>query len=187
MFTHKNQSWLFAGYELFAEKGPEGLKIEVLAQKVGISKSSFYHHFADLELFTDLLLKYHLDQAKRMAAKEEQCRNIDPELIHVLIAHKTDLLFNRQLRINRQNPLFASALEQSNFVVGGAFVEVWVKDLGLRLSVSQVEAMFELALENFYLQINAQNLHYEWLSDYFKNLRNIAVRLDLQENPEIVR
>jgi AcrR family transcriptional regulator len=68
MFTHKNQSWLFAGYELFAEKGPEGLKIEVLAQKVGISKSSFYHHFADLELFTDFLLKYYLDQAKRMAA-----------------------------------------------------------------------------------------------------------------------
>nr|WP_245550167.1 TetR/AcrR family transcriptional regulator [Haliscomenobacter hydrossis] len=28
------------------------MKIEVLAKKVGISKSSFYHHFVDLEIFT---------------------------------------------------------------------------------------------------------------------------------------
>jgi hypothetical protein len=95
------------------------------------------------------------------------------------------LLFNRQLRINRQNPVFVQILEESNLLVGSAFIGVWTKDLGLSLSSLQVEAIFELALENFYLQINPQNLYFDWLSEYFKNLKNIAIRLDLQENSKL--
>jgi AcrR family transcriptional regulator len=100
-------SWLQAGYELFAAGGPAGLKIEVLAKQVGISKSSFYHHFADLEIFRDLLLAYHVRQAHRLAEKEAACACINPALITVLVAHKTDLLFQRQLRVHRHNHLYS--------------------------------------------------------------------------------
>ncbi|MEZ4687033.1 MAG: hypothetical protein R3B47_13480 [Bacteroidia bacterium] len=44
--------------------------MERLARDIGKSKSSFYHHFADLEVFTALLLNQHLEQAKVMAEKE---------------------------------------------------------------------------------------------------------------------
>ncbi|MFZ4399682.1 MAG: TetR/AcrR family transcriptional regulator, partial [Bacteroidales bacterium] len=40
--------WIIKGYETFAFFGENGLKVEQLAKSVGISKSSFYHHFADL-------------------------------------------------------------------------------------------------------------------------------------------
>jgi hypothetical protein len=40
--------------------------------------------------------------------------------------------------------------------------------------MSQIEGIFTLALENFYLQINADNLNYTWLSDYFANLKQIT-------------
>ncbi len=49
--TENKDIWIKTGYEIFALSGENGLKIEVLAKKVGISKSSFYHHFADLEIF----------------------------------------------------------------------------------------------------------------------------------------
>lgn len=173
MTDHK-EVWIKAGYEFFAISGHAGLKIEPLAKHVGISKSSFYHHFADLEVFTELLLKHHLQQAHIIADKELKAQNINPELINILVDHKIDLLLNRQLRINRENKLYANTLALSNAIVGNAFVMLWVRDLNLKLSQKQLEGIFELALENFYLQINVDNLHFQWLANYFENLKRIA-------------
>lgn len=166
--------WVKAGYDTFALLGPGGLKIEPLAKQVGISKSSFYHHFADIELFIEFLLNHHIQQSHTMANKERNAKNIHPELIDILVYHKIDLLFNRQLRINRENVLYLNTLKISNEIVGDAFVMLWVKDLNLKLGQRQLESLFELALENFYLQINFENLNSKWLFEYFENLKRIA-------------
>jgi AcrR family transcriptional regulator len=172
--TENKDTWIKTGYEIFALSGESGLKIEALAKKVGISKSSFYHHFADLEIFVEYLLKYHLLQSQRMAEKERSAKNIDPELINILVEHKIDLLFNRQLRINQQQQPYKETLDKSNQIIGNEFVKLWATDLNLNLSPQQLESLFELALENFYLQINAENLNPAWLSAYFNNLKRIA-------------
>lgn len=172
--TENKDTWIKTGYEIFALSGENGLKIEALAKKVGISKSSFYHHFADLEIFVEYLLKYHLLQSQRMAEKERSAKNIDPELINILVEHKIDLLFNRQLRINQQQQPYKETLDKSNQIIGNEFVKLWATDLNLNLSPQQLESLFELALENFYLQINAENLNPAWLSAYFNNLKRIA-------------
>ncbi len=166
--------WIKTGYDCFALSGPSGLKIEPLAKKVGKNKSSFYHYFADLELYIDELLTYHIEQSKIIAEKEKKSQNINPELIEIIVEHKMDILFNRQLRINRNNKKLLSALEKSNEIVGNDFVMLWVRDLSLKLTQKQLESIFELALENFYLQINADNLNHQWLSDYFNNLKKIV-------------
>jgi AcrR family transcriptional regulator len=43
--------------------------VERLAKDVGISKSSFYHHFADVEVFVNQLLLYHLKRAEMIAER----------------------------------------------------------------------------------------------------------------------
>jgi AcrR family transcriptional regulator len=174
MTTDSKEIWIKSGYEIFALSGQGGLKIEPLARIVGKSKSSFYHHFADLELFIDYLLKHHIKQSYRIAEKERKAGSIDPELINILIEHRTDLLFNRQLRINQHMKVFSNTLSQSNQIVGDAFVKIWVRDLGLKLTPKQIESLFTLALENFFLQINADNLNHNWLSGYFAKLKKIA-------------
>lgn len=173
MIEHK-KAWIKTGYELFALSGPGALKVETISKKMGISKSSFYHHFSDMSLFIEQLLELHLEQAQIMAAKEQNSRNIDPELIVVLLEHKMDLLFSRQLRIHRHEQPFYDALTKSNRTVGNAFVYLWARELNLKLNPGQLEAFFELALENFFLQITYENLHYDWLSGYFTNLKRIA-------------
>jgi hypothetical protein len=50
---------------------------------------------------------------------------------------------------------------------------VWIKDLNLQRTQKQLEGIFELALENFYLQINLNNLNHLWLSEYFANLKRV--------------
>lgn len=159
---------------MLALQGENALKIEMLAKKIGISKSSFYHHFADMQLFVEALLNYHLEQSKVIAEKEKSAKTIQPELIDILVAHKIDLLFNRQLRFNQQKNEFRETLEKSNQIIGNEFVRIWATDLQLNLSVKQLESIFELALENFFLQINPENMTFEWISNYFENLKRIA-------------
>ena len=154
--------WIDLGYGIFAREGYQALKIERLANKMGISKSSFYHHFADREIFIHALLERHIQQSYVLAEKERQAQGIFPDLIDALLAHKTDLLFNRQLRIHRDRPDFDRTLTKTNELVGDSFVLVWVKDLNLHLNRQQLNAIFQLALENFFLQINPQNLHRNW-------------------------
>lgn len=54
-----SEKWLHAGYQAYAYQGEAGLKVEVLAKTIGISKSSFYHHFADQEVLVEALFEHH--------------------------------------------------------------------------------------------------------------------------------
>jgi AcrR family transcriptional regulator len=167
--------WMDAGYELFARFGPEGLKVERLARRAGISKSSFYHHFADLEVFVGELLALHLRRAAVMAEAESRCASVDPALIGVLLEHRMDLLFSRQLRVARHRPEFAEALGKSIRITAPAFMGVWVRDIGL--GQAQLEAFFELAIDNFFLQMTEANLTRPWLEAYFAHLARLARQL----------
>ncbi len=174
MTKDSKDNWIKKGYEIFALSGQAALKIEPLAKAVGKSKSSFYHHFVDIEIFINCLLKHHIKNSLIIAKKENAANNIDPELINILVEHRIDLLFNRQLRIHQNITLFAETLCISNKIIGDAFKTAWIKDINLQLSQKQIEAVFTLAVENFYLQINPDNLHKEWLSAYFTNLKKVT-------------
>lgn len=168
------QAWLNKGYELFAIEGPAALKVENMSRIIGVSKSSFYHHFPDKELFIQALMNRHLKQSAVLAAKELAVNKIDPELIDILLEHRIDLLFSRQLRFNQQYSLYCETLQQSNLIVGTEFIAVWRKDLQLQLTMAQLSGLFELALENFFLQLHPDNMNREWLTAYFQNLKRIA-------------
>ena len=92
------QTWILAGYALFAAEGPKGLKIEVMAKMVNKSKSSFYHYFGELELFKDELMAYHLERAYDFANQIKSCNNIHPGLIEVMMDYKIDIFFYKQFR-----------------------------------------------------------------------------------------
>ena len=168
------QPWILVGYEIFALEGPQGLKVEVLARRVNKNKSSFYHHFADLEVFTDILLQYHLERAKLIAEREKQCKNVVPELLHVLLECKEDLLFNRQLRIHRNVPSFKTCFEKASQEVGEAIIEIWAEAIGLKANTHLAHLVLNLSLENFYLQITPETLTYEWLVDYITQLKTMV-------------
>lgn len=168
--------WIEVGYHVFATEGPGGLKVEVIAREVGKSKSSFYHHFADMEVFTYLLLDYHQTQARRLAALEKACASIDPELIAVLVDNRIDLLFSRQLRVHREVEIYRSCFEQSNAEVAEAFMELWAKELGLEGRMALARDFFFHALENFYLRITPEDLNEQWLRAYFAESKQLVAQ-----------
>ena len=131
MKVNIEQPWIEAGYEIFAREGPKGLKVEQIARVVGKSKSSFYHLFADLEVFQQKLLEYHLQRAKEIAVEAAKCKNMVPDFINMGLEAKSDLLFDRQLRVHRDNPEFRRCFEHANTIVVEAFTGIWAEAFGL--------------------------------------------------------
>lgn len=181
--TESAQVWLAAGYALFAAAGPHGLKVEVLARRVGKSKSSFYHHFADLECFVERLLARHHDRALVIADRERQCANVVPDLLNVLIDVKQDLLFNRQLRIHRADKNCAACFEKSSRHVVEALLPVWADMLGLSDNSGLARMVLNLSIENFYLQITDETLTYDWLLTYVDGLQVMVRGFQLSSKP----
>ena len=170
MKEDKIKPWIKAGYLIFAYEGPVGLKIERLAKKIGKNKSSFYHLFADREVLINVLVKYHLEQALVIAEKESNCLTQE-ELIDVIVEHKIDLLFNRQLRIHRENPAFAECFLRTNEITGKAIIGIWAEIIGLKDNSYLAELVLKLSLENFYLQITDETLNKPWLTNYLNELK----------------
>jgi AcrR family transcriptional regulator len=172
IITEAEQGWIEVGYEVFALEGPNALKVEKLSRVVGKNKSSFYHHFADLEVFKRRLLEFHLSQARIVADKETNSQN-EAELSEVILQHKKDLLFNRQLRIHRDNPDFKKCFDEVTSFATPAVLPVWKKIIGLSENNYLAEAILALSLENFFLQITDETLTIEWLRAYFENIRSM--------------
>lgn len=169
--------WVLAGYEIFSKEGPQGLKVEVISRKVNKSKSSFYHHFADIEVFTEILLQHHLERAKYIVKKESLCQNIVPELLLVLLDFKQDLFFSRQLRIHRNIPAFQECFERVNKEIGEAFLKIWAKELQLENQKQASLSVLEMVFDNFYLQITEETLNYEWLLGYINQIRSMVLKI----------
>lgn len=165
--------WILAGYQDFAKEGPGGLKIERLSRKVAKNKSSFYHYFADPEVFTNHLLRYHLEQAKILAEKESRCKDLK-ELIEIILEHQEDLFFNRQLRINRSNPDFEMCFNQTNVITIPEFLKVWTKIIGLDDQTDLAASFLKLSMGNFFLSITPEDLSRDWLFSYFEQLLEVV-------------
>jgi AcrR family transcriptional regulator len=49
-------AWIDAGLSALAEGGPDGVRVDVLAQSLGVSRGGFYHQFDSRPAFLDELL-----------------------------------------------------------------------------------------------------------------------------------
>ncbi len=62
--------WLEAAYALLVEAGPEAVKVMPLAQRLGLSRTSFYWHFADREaLLAALVARWRQGNTAALAAQ----------------------------------------------------------------------------------------------------------------------
>src|SRR5213596_4277399 len=71
--------WLDMGLKTLAERGFTALKAEPLAKAMGVSRGSFYWHFADIGAFHAAILKHWREvAAEQIIANLEAVRGEDP-------------------------------------------------------------------------------------------------------------
>jgi AcrR family transcriptional regulator len=66
----KGDAWIEAGFKEIARSGVEGLRVEVLAKNLGVTKGGFYRRFRDRAALLDGILQSW--SAGRIAAIEQQ-------------------------------------------------------------------------------------------------------------------
>jgi AcrR family transcriptional regulator len=70
MTADKKESWIKAGFAELAQSGVEGVRVEVLAKNLGVTKGGFYRRFRDrAALLADMLADW---SEGRIAAIEQQ-------------------------------------------------------------------------------------------------------------------
>ena len=163
MIGQSEQPWIEAGYRIFALAGPDAIRIEQLAREVGISKSSFYHHFADVPVFIERLLYWHSLRAQEIARKARVCRTVDPDFLRLLAAHDMDLLFNRQLRIHRNNMAYQLCFQRANSVVEDEIESIWAEALGIPDQPRIARNIFSVVSDLFYQRVTRETLNYAWM------------------------
>jgi AcrR family transcriptional regulator len=168
--NEKEKKWILIGYQVFAKDGPRGLKIERLAKLLNTSRSSFYHHFSDLNIFTTALFDYHLQRSELMCEAAMACQSMNPDFINSILAFKEDILFNRQLRIHRHLPNYNNYIEQSHTPIEKAFLNIWAKELNLESNITAAQMLLKLVTENFYMRISEDNLRFDWLENYLNEI-----------------
>jgi AcrR family transcriptional regulator len=189
MITAIEQPWILAGYELFASGGPHDLKIEKIARKVGISKSSFYHHFATLAIFQEKLMAYHLDYAKEVAERTRECKTMIPDFVHLLEELRLYVFFNRQLRIHKKNIAFQVCYEHAVSLVVKALNPLWSQMMGLTHEPDISRNVLKVATDLFYHRINVENYNYEWAESFlheFKGCMEDVIRISNRTKQAVV-
>ena len=73
------ERWLDAGLDALAEEGASGLKIDRLTRRLGVTKGSFFHHFASAAAYqTALLAHLEAKAAAQVEAREGELETADP-------------------------------------------------------------------------------------------------------------
>jgi AcrR family transcriptional regulator len=170
MSSNNTLPWLEAGYDIFALHGPDALKVEALARKVGISKSSFYHHFADLEIYTQMLMSHHLDSISVMATKARSCKVIDPDFLYLMLDHKRDIMFNRRLRVHRDNLAYQLCFERASYSVEVEFIGIFAEMYGLSQQLDIAWNVLKVVNDLFYTRVTNENLTYPWLVNFLEQM-----------------
>jgi AcrR family transcriptional regulator len=58
MASKTKQDWIEEGLNIVAENGINGLTVELLTNRLNMTKGSFYHHFKNFQDFKEALLTY---------------------------------------------------------------------------------------------------------------------------------
>ncbi|MCG8576401.1 MAG: TetR/AcrR family transcriptional regulator [Flavobacteriales bacterium] len=168
--------WILNGYRIIAEQGFHALTVEGLSREVNKNKSSFYHHFGNIELFIDKLLDYHLERAQIIIEKKKSCNSINPELFHTVINYKTEVLFQRQLLLNKHIPEVEKTYDKITNEGVNAILKIWNKELNLTPESNLGKRLLRLGIDRIFQNVST-NFSITFLEDSLEELKLIAKEL----------
>lgn len=113
------EAWIKFALSVLAEDGLEGLRVEVLARRLNVTKGSFYWHFKDRQALLNAVATYWRDL--RIAEVEAQATipaSQAREQIHTIIDHYATQPNHSRMQLElairdwaRRDPLVAAAVE----------------------------------------------------------------------------
>ncbi len=125
--TKSNQDrWIETGYRHFGEFGPEDLNIKHLSHEAGLSRTSFYQFFTDLDDFIGHLLEHHKAQAAHYHERLQACRAYT-DIFRVMMDFHDGVFFQRQLLLNKAQPEYFTLYQVLNQAGNEIIYPLWAE------------------------------------------------------------
>ena len=102
------KDWLATAVTSFAQKGPTGLTIDSLTKQLGVTKGSFYHHFANHDVFKQAFLQSSEESGTLSIIEALEPYDSALEKLHKLLA--LIVTFSTETAVNPENMLRAWAM-----------------------------------------------------------------------------
>lgn len=163
--------WIETGYRHFAEEGPSELKIKNIAHDAGVSRTTFYHFFADMPDFIDQLLEHHHKRAKEIAADFKRCKTYIPDVFNVIEASRTAFFFHRQLLIHKDNPVFYLTYQVLNKLSDDIIFPLWAENFGFKGSSLVGKEIHGILRDLWYLQLSPEDRTCEDFVEHANRIR----------------
>jgi AcrR family transcriptional regulator len=136
------RDWLDLGLKVLARHGFAALKAEKLAKMMGVSRGSFYWHFADIGTFHAAILKHWRDvAAEQIIADLETAKTSEDPLARLLTRVFSDsLALEKAVRSWATSDAAARATVQAIDRRRLDYLETMLKRTGLAVEAAQVRA-----------------------------------------------
>ncbi len=167
-------SWIKAGYELFAQEGPEGIQIERLARILDLNKSGFYHYFGNHETYFQHLMKHHLLQADLLVANLQTTINFIPECVQLLANSSIPILVQKQLQRACHIPLFTKTYDEINSKADPAILPLWMGFIEMPDNPTLALQYFEFVRDTFYARVTPDTLSFKFIFDISMQAKEIC-------------
>jgi AcrR family transcriptional regulator len=171
--TRNSSVWIEEGYSLFAEEGLKGIQVERLARILGLNKSGFYHYFGDLDGYCEELIQLHKQKADLYLQDVADVKSIDPEYLHVVVKHKTPVMFHIHLLRIQKNPSFYKTARMIDILLR----EQWRDYLGIHEHPDLAIRYFNIVRDMFYARMSHQNMNYPFLHKLMTEARVVMQQL----------
>ncbi len=168
------------GYHIFAMNGPEHVEDRV-AQEVNLKRNEFHDQFGSEETFIEQLLSHHIALVDEFLEDTEHCKSWDPDLINLIVEYKTTILFNRQLKLHSNDPIFSLTFNRVSYLVRAQAFDLWRKYTDLWQHHELSLELFEVLRDVFHSRISSEKMNYEYLkslTNEFKGLIEKLIKLE---------
>lgn len=173
----KIETWTKAGYELLATDGLSGIKIERLARILSLNKSGFYYYFGTMEGFLKNVLQYHVRMADGVAAEIARCETIDPDLLLLIIRHRTFFLVESQLLVKSNHAHAAPDMDEAGKIIAKELISLWRRIGDIPEEETVVHAYLNIIRHFFYARIDPDNLNYKFLHSLAAEMNEVLKQI----------
>jgi len=143
--------WLATGMEMLGARGPGAIRIDAMCEQLGVTKGSFYWHFADREEFLGGLLSYWEYKATQAIIERVEARGGSPRarilsLLHEGLSEEIDFSAELAIRHWARNDHFAANAVKRVDKQRISFLEGILKEIGIEAESATTKAIFLYSL-----------------------------------------
>ena len=163
MTLSKIDTWIKQDISYWQQKGWMESRLNGSLRPLTLINPGFCHYFGTMEFYVKSLLHYHVGLATSIASEVANCQKIDPDLLLLIVKHKTFFLVESQLLVKSRPAHFDEDVDEAGRIVNDELLLLWKKTGNVPEDSSAALGFLNIIQNFFYSRMDPVNVNYEFL------------------------